>query len=127
MAVAGDQVLVGNFGDETLTPIDAITLQAGAAVALPVDPTGIAVTASGAMAYISGGASVVPLTVPGLVVGTPIALHGVAQAIALGPHDTTAWVALQAGSLVGVTLATGVVGRPLHLGNHPSAVAIAAG
>jgi YVTN family beta-propeller protein len=129
VAVAGPvvsaEVLVGNFGDDTLTPINATTHVAGPPVPLPVNPTDIVVTTSGTTAYIAGGASVVPLTVSGLAVGAPIALRGVAQALALAPGDGTAWVALQTGSLVPVSLASATVGRAIHLGGHPSAVAIA--
>jgi hypothetical protein len=124
LAVAGTTVLVANFGDDTLTPIDATTLQPGTAVALPVDPTGIAVTRSGTMAYLSGGANVVPITLAGLVVGAPIVLPGVAQAVALGPGDTSVWAAIQTGSVVQVALPSGKVGRILHLGGHPSALVI---
>jgi hyaluronoglucosaminidase len=122
---ASAEVLVGNFGDDSLTPIDAATLMPGPAVALPVNPTDIVVTTSGTTAYIAGGSSVVPLTVSGLAVGTPIALRGVAQALALAPGDGTAWVALQTGSLVPVSLPSGTVGHAIHLGGHPSAIAIA--
>jgi DNA-binding beta-propeller fold protein YncE len=125
VAVAGDEALVGNFGNRTLTPIDVATLQPGAAVALPVNPTDIVVSASGTTVYVSGGASLVPVTVAGLAVGTPIALPDVAQAVALNRGDTTAWVALQAGALIPVTLASGTVGHRIHLGGHPSAVLIA--
>jgi hyaluronoglucosaminidase len=127
LAVVGSEVLVGNFGDDTLSRIAMATMLAAAPVPLPIDPTGIAVTRSGTMAYISGGASVIPLVVAGFVVGRPITLSGVAQAIALGRDDRTAWVALQAGSLQEVNLASGKVGRAIHLGGHTSALAIATG
>jgi hyaluronoglucosaminidase len=127
IAIAPGVALVGNFGDHTLTPIDTATGQAAPAVALPVDPTGIAVTTSGATAYVTGGASIVPIAVSGLALGAPIALPDVAQAIALNAGDTVAWVALQAGSVVPVTLATGAVGHPTHLRGHPSARAIDGG
>jgi YVTN family beta-propeller protein len=127
IAEAGGEVLVGNFGNDTLTPINTGTLKAGTAVTLPLNPTGIVVSASGTTAYISGGAAVVPVTVAGLAVGTSVALRGVAQAIALSPGDKTAWVALQAGSLVQVALASGTVGRTIHLGGHPSALVITTG
>ena len=67
VAVAGrpSAVLVGNFGDDTLTPINAATLRAGPAVTLPVTRPASSVTTSGTTAYITGGASVVPLTVGG--------------------------------------------------------------
>ena len=129
LAVAGGEVLVGNFTDSTLTPIDASTLRAGAAVALPLNPTGIAVAPSGAAAYVCGGAGVVPvsLTALGPALGTAIALPGIAQGIALDATGDTAWVTQQAGTLVPVTLATGSVGKPIHLGGHPSAIVIGAG
>ncbi len=127
IGVASGEALVGNFGDHTLTAIDLASLQPSAAVALPVDPTGIAVTPSGAMAYITGGASIVPLTVTGLVVGTPINLPDVAEALALDAASTTVWVALQGGSLVPVSLPAGTVGHRIRLGGHPSAVVISHG
>jgi hyaluronoglucosaminidase len=127
VAVAGATALVGSFGNDTVTPIDTRTLQPGAAVAVPVDPTGIAVTSAGTMAYISGGDSIVPVALPGLAVGSPIQLRSVAQALSLAPGDKEAWVALQTGSLVEVSLAAGTVGRTIHLGGHPSAVVIAGG
>jgi DNA-binding beta-propeller fold protein YncE len=127
IGVAPGEALVGNFTTRSLTPISTATLHAGTAVALPVNPTGIVVTPSGTTAYISGGSALVPVTVNGLAVGAPITLPDVAQAVALDPNGATAWVALQAGDLVGVTLASGTVGKPIRLGGHPSAVVIAGG
>jgi DNA-binding beta-propeller fold protein YncE len=124
VAIAAGVALVGNFTDDTLTPIALATLQAGGPVALPVNPTDIAVTSSGATAYVTGGRSMVPVTVAGPLVGPPITLPGAAQGIALTPDNAVAWVALQAGDLVPVTLATRHVGRRVHLGGHPSAVVI---
>jgi hypothetical protein len=129
LAVAGSELLVGSFGNDTVTPINTTTLKAGAAVALPINPTDIVVTTTGTMAYVSGGASVLPLTmtVTGVAVGTPIAVGGVAQALALTKTDETAWVALQGGSIVEVSLTSGRVGRDIHLGGHPSTLVIATG
>jgi hyaluronoglucosaminidase len=129
LAVAGGELLVGNFGTDTVTPINTTTLSAGAAVALPINPTDIVATTTGTMAYVSGGASVVPLTttVTGVAVGSAIVLHGVTQALALTKADQTAWVALQGGSIVEVSLTSGTVGRDIHVGGHPSALVIATG
>jgi DNA-binding beta-propeller fold protein YncE len=124
VAIASGEALVGNFSDHTLTPIMLPSLQPGAAVALPVDPTAIAITSTGTMAYVTGGRSVVPVTVPSLAIGQPITLPDVAQGIALTPDNATAWVALQAGNLVPVALASRQVGHRVHLGGHPSAVVI---
>jgi hyaluronoglucosaminidase len=129
LAVAGGDVLVGNFTNSTLTPIDVSSLRAGPTVALPLNPTGIAVAPSGATAYVCGGAGLVPVSLNalGLALGTAIALPGIAQGIALDATGDTAWVTQQAGTLVPVTLATGSVGKPVHLGGHPSAIVIGAG
>ena len=51
----------------------------------------------------------------------------VAQGIALEAGGSVAWVTQQTGSLVDVTLSTGAVGRPIHVGGHPSALVIGAG
>ena len=84
-------------------------------------------TLSGTTAYVCGGAAVVPVAVVGLTQGPPVALPDVAQGIALNADSSTAWVTQQAGTVIPVTLATGKVGMPLHLGGHPSAIVIGAG
>jgi YVTN family beta-propeller protein len=127
IAAAPGEVLVGNFGNHTLTAINPTTLRAGGTIALPLNPTGIAVTPSGATAYVCGSAAVVPVAVVGLTLGAPIALPDVAQGIALSSDGSTAWVTQQAGTLIPVTVATGKVGTPLHLGGHPSAIVVGAG
>jgi hyaluronoglucosaminidase len=129
VAVSAGQVLVGNFSNSTVTPINASTLQPGKAVPIPLNPTAMAVAPSGATTYVCGGAGVVPVTVNalGLAVGAVIALPDAAQGIALTADGSVAWVTQQAGSVVPVTLATAKVGKPLHLGGHPSAIVIGAG
>ena len=130
VAVAAGQVLVGNFSNSTITLINASTMQPAAkATPLPLNPTAMVVSPSGATTYVCGGAGVVPVTVNtlGLDVGTAIALPNAAQGIALTADGSVAWVTQQAGSVIPVTLATGQVGRPLHLGGHPSAIVIGAG
>jgi YVTN family beta-propeller protein len=131
VAVAVGQVLVGNFGNATLTQINAATLRPDAAVALPFAPTGIAVGggAPDATAYVCGGAGLVPVRVTALgpVIGTQIGLPDVAQGVALSADGATAWVTLQPGGLVPVTLATGQADPAIHVGGHPSAVVIGAG
>ena len=118
---------MGNFGNRTLTAINPTTLQAGGSIPLPLNPTGMALSATGATAYVCGSAAVVPVAVVGLTVGAPVALPDVAQGIALSADGTTAWVTQQAGTLLPVTLATGKVGRPIHVGGHPSAIVIGPG
>jgi hyaluronoglucosaminidase len=128
VAVSTGQVLVGNFSNSTMTAINATTLQPAKAVPLPLNPTAMTVSASGTT-YVCGGAAVVPVTVTALGpdVGTAIAVPGAAQGIALTEDGTVAWVTEQAGTVIPVTLATGKLGKPLHLGGHPSAIVIGAG
>jgi YVTN family beta-propeller protein len=127
LAAVGTEVLVGNFSNSTLTPINAVTLQALTAIALPINPTDIVVANGGGEAYVTGGNSLLPISLPALTVGTPIKLPDVSEAVALNAPNTVAWVALQGGSLIPVSLHHGIVGRAIHLGGHPSAVAIAFG
>ena len=47
IAATPGEVLVGNFGNRTLTAINPTTLQAGGTIALPLNPTGIARRAVG--------------------------------------------------------------------------------
>jgi hypothetical protein len=128
-ATPAGHVLVGNFGDQTLTNILAATRQVLSTVPLPLTPTGIAVATSGSAAYVCGGAGVVTLVLggPALSVGTPVALRGVAQGIALSRDGSTAWLTQQGGSIVPVTVSSGAVGKPINVGGHPSAIVIGAG
>ena len=127
IAATADEVLVGNFSNQTLTPINPSTLKAGGPAPLPLNPTGIAVAPSGTTVYVCGGSSLVSVSTLGLVAGAAVHLPDVAQGIALSADGSTAWVTQQAGSIVGVTLATGAVGRPIHLGGHPSAIVLGPG
>ena len=126
VAAAGLQVLVGNFGNSTLTPINAVTLQPGPPSHCRSTPPTLWSNTVGTTAYVTGGAALVPVTVATLALGTPVTLPDVAQGVALA-GDGTAWVALQGGSLIAVDLATGAVGHRIHVGGHPSSVAIAPG
>jgi hypothetical protein len=125
------QVLVGNFGNATLTQVNIATLRPDAPVSLPFAPTGIAVGsgATDTTAYVCGGAGLVPIRVTALgpVVGTQIGLPDVAQGVALSADGTTAWVTQQAGGVVPVNLATGTTDPAIYLGGHPSAIVIGAG
>ena len=117
---------VADSGSNAVTPIDVATLQAGPAI--PVGPAPQTVAAAPGEVLVGNfGAGLVPVSVVGLTLGPPVALPDVAQGIALSADGSTAWVTQQAGTLIAVTLATGKVGLPLHLGGHPSAIVIGAG
>jgi hyaluronoglucosaminidase len=117
--------LVGNFSNSTLTPIDLGTLDVGRPISIPANPTGIAVTTDGVTAYVCGGASLIPVAMSTLALGPVVTLPDVAQAVVIAKGSVpTAWVALQQGRVIPVTLGTGAVGHPVKVGGRPSAVAV---
>jgi DNA-binding beta-propeller fold protein YncE len=82
---------------------------------------------SAAIAYVSGGDSVIPIDLHTRQAGAPIGVGTTAEALVLAPGGSTAWVCGGNGTLVHVNLATGsVIGR-VGVGNQPSAVVIADG
>ena len=128
LAVSGGYVLVGNFGDHTLTALDAATRHVVTTVPLPFNPTGLAASPSGTI-YACGGAAVAPVSVTGFgpVVGAPVALPDVAQGIALDRRTTTAWVTMQGGSMIAVDMARHTLGRKIALSGVPSAIVVGPG
>ncbi len=128
LAVSGAYVLVGNFGDHTLTALDAMTRHVVTTVALPFNPTGLAASPSGTV-YACGGAAVAPVSLTGFgpVVGAPVALPGVAQGIALDRRATTAWVTMQGGSMIAVDVGRHRVGKRIALSGRPSAIVVGPG
>jgi YVTN family beta-propeller protein len=128
LTVSRGDVLVGNFGNHTLSALDATTRHVVTTVPLPFNPTGLAATRTGRV-YVCGGAAAAEVTMTGFgpVVGTPLTLPGVAQGIALDPSGTTAWVTVQGGLLTAVDLRRDRVGKKIELGGHPSAVVVGPG
>ena len=124
--------LVADFGTDTVIPVDLATMADGPAVDLGGNPTAVTVADDGT-AWVVNGATLTPLSassttagsaagLPAFAAGAPLALPGVGEAVAL--QGSVAWVALQDGSLISVTLPSGTVGRPVHVGGRPSAVVI---
>jgi YVTN family beta-propeller protein len=125
--------LVADFGSDTVIPVDLATMADGPPVGVGGNPTGMAVAADGT-AWVVGGNTLTPLTgstgsattAPAFTAGSPLALPHVGEAVAL-QGTTTAWVALQDGTLAPVDLASGHAGAAVHVGGRPSAVVIPAG
>ncbi|HEY5245746.1 MAG TPA: hypothetical protein VIJ60_08770, partial [Acidimicrobiales bacterium] len=132
--------LVADFGSDTVIPVDLATMADGPPVGVGGNPTGMAVAADGT-AWVVGGNTLTPLSSPpgstsadavgpatpppAFTAGSPLALPHLGEAVAL-QGTTTAWVALQDGTLAPVDLASGHVGTAVHVGGRPSAVAIPA-
>jgi len=85
------------------------------------------------IAWVSGGASIVPVSFASDAVGPPMAAGGLAEAIAIEPASATghrgplAWVALQDGYLSAVDLTDGALLAKVYVGGRPSAIAITGG
>jgi YVTN family beta-propeller protein len=126
--VSKGEVLVGNFGNHTLSALDAATRHVLTTVLLPFNPTGLVATPSGRV-YACGGAAVAEVTATGFgpVVGTTLTLPGVAQGIALDRRGTTATVSMRSGYITEVDLLHDRVMKKIELGGHPSAIVVGSG
>jgi DNA-binding beta-propeller fold protein YncE len=123
----GSSGLVADFQTSQVIPITLATMTPAPAVAVGGNPTGIAGSPSSAFAYVSGGDSITPFNWQTRQAGTPFTTGTTAEALAIAPGGTTAWVCGGSGTLVHVNLATGTVLRSVVVGGEPSAVVIAAG
>ncbi len=140
----GATALVADFGANTVTPVALTTMKALPPTYVGVDPTGVASAPGGSVAWVSGGSSIVPLSLATLHAGTALGAGGIAEAIAIGPAPgagdgngggtggtgsnggTAAWVALQDGWVNAVDLASGAIEARVYVGGRPSAIAIPA-
>lgn len=122
-APTGPEALVADFGSDQVTPVSVRALAAMPALSVGGNPTGIAVAPDGT-AWVVAGDTLTPLPPGSPAGGTPVTLPGVGEAVAL-QGGSTAWVAEQAGSIVPVPLPAGPVGRPVHVGGRPTALALA--
>ena len=124
----------GNFGspNDTITPIDTATNTAGAPVTVGSTPVRIAITPSGATAYVvnQGSNSVTPVTTATGVAGAPIPVGSSPSAIAITPDGSTAYVAnsgtLQTpgDTITPIDLATGTAETPITVGSFPGGIGI---
>jgi YVTN family beta-propeller protein len=130
----GSTALVANLGSGTVTPITLATLRPGFSVAVGAGPTGLALTTGGhggsPVAWVTAGVDLVPVELSNLSlllplsVGAPLPVGHLAEALAITPDGTTAWVAGQDATLTPVDLATGVRGPSIYVGGRPAAVVI---
>ncbi len=137
------QALVADFGANALTVINLSTNQILRTVALPENPTDIVAAASGARArarnapsalgqragtaafYVTAGASIVPIIAPSDTTGRPFNIVYPVEALAISNGGTIADAALQGGAIAELDLATGRLGRLIHVGGIPTAIAVA--
>jgi len=131
----GTTALVANLGADSIIPVNLAKASAGPPIRLGIDPTGLAVTTAPmpgtsratdpiGTAWVSGGDALVPVDLRSMTVGTPLPTGGPAEAVALADHGRRAWVADADGAVAEVDLVTGRLQRLVHVGGHPTAVAI---
>jgi YVTN family beta-propeller protein len=131
----GTRAFVANFGDGTVTPIDAATDTAGTPIGVGVHPDQIAITPDGSRAYVTdnGANAVYPIALPAGTVGAPITVGTGKEhplGIAITPDGTKAYTANNGtedatayGNGVTVTpiaLATNTAGTPIVVGDLAS-------
>lgn len=131
---AADLAIVANFTSNSLTPINLTMLTASKSLPLAFNPTDITAIANQNTFLITGGSSLASLSVSGFTTSSPsvsglrfgstITLPYVAEAVATTPNAKSAWVALQDGTVVPVTLSDGTLGKPILVGGRPSAIVI---
>ncbi|MGH9079878.1 MAG: hypothetical protein ACRDYE_07380 [Acidimicrobiales bacterium] len=123
----GRTALVADFETGLVTPIDLSSMTSRAAIPVGSNPTGLVGSSSSTTVYVSGGASVTPLSLETNRPGAPLGIGTTAQCLALAPGARSAWVCGGDGTLVHVNLIRrSVIGR-VDVGGHPSAVVIAGG
>src|SRR2546421_400376 len=108
---------VGNYGAGTVTPINTATNSAGAAIAVGLQPWGIAITPDGKPAYVanSGSGTVTPINIATNAAGAPIAVFA-PIAVAITPDGKTAYVAGNSGSVTPIDTATNTARSPIATG-----------
>lgn len=121
----GRTALVSDFETSLVTPIDLRSMTPGEGIPVFGNPTGIAGLRSSTTIYVSGGASLTPISLGTERPGPPIGIGTLAECLALSPGGTSAWVCGRDGTLVRVSLTRRSVTDRVQVGGQPTAVVIA--
>lgn len=120
----GRTAVVADGGDGRLSVVDLATGRVVATRAVGALPAAVAVTAHRALVVDERQGVAVPVTMPGLQVGTAVAVGTEPDAVAVAPGGATALVAaLGSDSLTPVSLRTGRAGTPVAVGVPATGVA----
>jgi YVTN family beta-propeller protein len=128
-AALARQAFVANLGANTLTPIDLVTNQAGAAIAVGGRPESVAISPDGRTAYVSnelaGTVSVID-TATDSVIGVPIPVGSNPAEVALTPSGATLYVTDELANTVSVidTATRQAIGT-IKVGSFPNGIAVA--
>jgi hyaluronoglucosaminidase len=129
MSPNGGTAFVTDLGSNSVRAVNMTTLTAGPVVPVGVPPTGIATDpdpgSSGPVAWISGGSSLVAVSFTDLdVIGEPLAVGHLAEAVAITANGSTAWVADGDPYVTEIDLITGRAIKSVPVGGRPSAIVI---
>jgi YVTN family beta-propeller protein len=124
-----DEAVVANLGSNSVSFVNLLTLLGGPQVGIGVAPTGIATESNfdseGALAWVSGGDSLVAVSFETMrAIGRTVAVGHLAEALAIAGTGTTAWVADNDPYLTEIDLTDGTVLGSVQVGGRPSAVVI---
>ncbi len=119
----GRTAYVASFVGGAITPVDTLTNVAGTPV--PFATEKIAITPDGSTAFAVGTESVVPISIPSGLVGTPISAGEETRDVVISPDGETAYaVNGKSHSLTPISTRTDTAGPPIPVGTHPVAAAI---
>jgi len=129
MSPDGSTAFVANLGSDSVVAVNMATLTAGPVVPVGIAPTGIATDdtsgPSGPIAWVSGGSSLVAVSfADDEVVGDPLAVGHLAEAVAVTADGTTAWVADEDPYVTEINLVTRRVVASVFVGGKPEAIVI---
>ena len=113
------EALVADFQTSNLTPVALPSLVPLHSIPLGANPTGVASGPGGAVAWVSAGYGITPVSAVGGLVGKAIPLGGPAECIAVTRHGQ-AWVCSGNGVMVQVDLSSGRVLRRVAVGGIPA-------
>ncbi len=119
----GRTAYVASFLGDAVTPVDTLTNVAGTPI--PFATEKIAITPDGSTAFTVGTDSVVPISIPSGLVGTPISAGEETRDVVVSPDGETAYaVNGKSHSLTPINTRTDTTGTPIPVGTHPVAAAI---
>jgi len=119
----GHTAYVASYFGDAVTPVDTLSNAAGNPI--PFATEKIAITPNGSSAFAVGTESVVPISIPSGLVGTPISAGEETRDVVISPDGETAYaVNGKSHSLTPINTRTDTAGTPISVGTHPVAAAI---
>jgi len=124
---AAPTIYVSNHGENTVTPVNAVSGVPGTPIKVGSGPWGVSITPDGSTVFVanSGSASVTPIDTATGTAGTPIPVGEGPREIAITPDGKMAYVTnWTSGTVTPFEVATGAPGTPIPVGKEPMGIAI---